>query len=255
MPKTEMLRTGIVCSDPKRLAARLLVSDITVLPPDIAAQKGYLAQEVIVPTEPRNPTPAELQAFVAQESTPHPFTLASLPRKVGEAIVQICQEPGFKNDPNRSRDLGLGFTGAPTGYRLDPPGMLNVSRDGKILVGDHIDCWDDPALRLAVINMGPGVRWHRITPGFSRDDIEAPYPVPNARYEHYKRLLSGENPLDLLAYWVKLNPPSETHVEGIVASPVARYLHDGATYGTTTESTAAFFAASSAMPPPVESII
>lgn len=238
-------RIGIVDLDPPFLQDKLLVSALQILEPEIAQQQGYGYREVIVPTQPHKPTQEQLEAIMPDEYTTHLLRLTRLPASIGHRALHHIKAPGFRMDPTNILDLGSDFSGAPLSFRLDKPDQMNVSVDNDGLkVGDHIDTWDDSSLQLAILNMGPGKRWHRIAPAFCRDDMNGERPSPGARHAHMRELLkSGE---DLLTYWVPLGAPAVnttgSTVEAIVSSPVARYLHEGSTHGCDQASTAVFIA-------------
>jgi hypothetical protein len=222
------------------------VSSQEILDPSVAEERGYGRREVIVPTIPRHPTNEQLGAIIANEETSDVLHLKSLPASIGDRAIRLCQEPGFAMNPANYSDLGEGFVGAPFGFRLDPPGQTNVSIDSDALkVGDHIDTWDNSDMQLAVLNMGPGTRWHRITPAFSRDDMDGQRPSPEVRQAHMRNMIEAGMGGRLLAYWIFLDAPSrasngELMVEAVMTSPVTRYLHEGSTYKAMAESTAAF---------------
>lgn len=238
---------GIHCTDPGLLRNRILVSDQRILDAKTADIHGYGHREVIVPTDQREPTDEQLIAIIANGETGHKIHLVSLPASIGNRALEACQAPDFRMVVDNYVDLGNDFIGAPLGSRLDKPDQVNVSVDDKNLkVGDHIDIWPDPDVKLAILNMGPGERYHRITPAFSRDDMNGQRPTPQVREVHMRDMLASGT--SLLTYWVRLDPPQLTTsgeismIEAILPSPVARYLHEGSTLGAQAESTAVFIA-------------
>lgn len=245
---------GISCSEPDLLRNRLLISNLEILDPSAAQERGYGCREVIVPTAPHKPTDDQLEAIIATENTSDLLRLTLLPASIGHTAARLCQEPDFTMNFENYSDLGEGFIGAPLGYRLDQPGQINVAVDHENLkVGDHIDNTENSDVRFAVLNMGPGTRLHRITPAFSRDDMDGQRPSPERRHEHMKSLIEAGLSKRLLAYWILLDAPSVTRngelmVEAIMPSPVARYLHDGSTYEAKEESTAVFISTPPGMP-------
>lgn len=245
MSRNTLNRIGIVAPDSTSLQDKLLVSGLRILEPELAVLQGYGYREVIVPTEPCRPTQEQLEAILPDEYTTHVLRLTRLPVSIGNRALQHIKDSDFRMDPTNSLDLGSDFRGAPQGFRLDKPDQINVSVDNEGLkVGDHIDTWEDPSVQWAILNMGPGERWHRIAPTFCRDDMNGERPSPGARHAHMRNLVeAGE---ELLTYWIPLGAPAvsatDSTVEAIVSSPVARYLHEGSTYCSDQASTAVFIA-------------
>src|SRR5688572_12171182 len=136
---------GIQCTDPELLRSRLLVSDLTILSAETAEKHGYGHREVIVPTDPEEPTDEQLAAIIASEKTPHKIHLVSLPASIGNRAIEVCQAQDFSMAVDNYVDLGNDFIGAPLDSRVDKPGQVNVTVDEQNLkVGDHIDAWSDP---------------------------------------------------------------------------------------------------------------
>lgn len=244
---------GIHCTDPGLLRSRILVSGQMILDAKTAEIHGYGHREVIVPTDPQAPTDEQLAAIIASEETRHKVHLVSLPASIGNQALKVCQAPDFKMIVDNYKDLGEDFIGAPLGSRLDKANQVNVSVDGDGLkVGDHVDTWPDPNVQLAILNMGPGERWHRLAPAFSRDDMNGQRPTSDVREAHLQSMIASG--IDCDTYWIRLEPPRPVApgeiplVEAILPSPVARYLHEGSTLGAQAESTAIFIATPSDRP-------
>jgi len=241
---SEANRLGVACTNPRYLKHRLLVSNLKLLDTDTAARNDFGSNEVIVPTEPRQPTDHETTAFTANPETSYVLRLVSLPISIGKNAMKLAGSEGaFRVETGMPVDLGGGLSATHIGVREDAPGQMNVSKDAKgFKVGDHIDNFPDPSYRIAVLNMGPGVRWHRLTPSFSREELNGQPPGPNERNAHMKNVLEANQ--GLLAYWLRLDPPEfspePTTVDALIFSPVANYLHDGATIYGGEVSTAVF---------------
>lgn len=261
MSKNMNLPLGIHCTDPASLESRLLVSDLRILDPVAAEAGGYGYREVIVPTEPQKPTDEQVAAFIADETTRHVMHLVSLPAAVGQRALGLVRPPESARALDDFTTLDKGFMGSPRGARLDGAGQLHVSKDGEELyVGDHIDARPDPDQRFAIVNVGPGHRWHRLTPTFCRDDMGGQKPVPEVRHAHLRAM--QEAGMSLLTYWVRIDSPWLTAsgdtaaYNALVSSPVTRYLHEGSTFDAVEPSTALFISTPPAAPaPPYPSLV
>lgn len=241
---------GMVCAEPSLLKDRLLVSGLQLIDRHTAAANGYGDREVIVPTTPRQPTTREVAEFTASDATLNKLRLVALPLSIGEKAIRLCADAlEFHAATAAPEKLDNGFFATDIGIRVDAAGQANVSLDPEgCKVGEHIDTEDDPLYRIAVLNMGPGKRWHRLTPAFSREELGNQRPEPDLRNAYMKNLQQKDEDRALLAYWIRLDPPvfvqAEPAVEALLFSPVANYLHDGATLGAKLGSTAIFIAPS-----------
>lgn len=256
MRNRETYALGIL-GDPDKLAERVLVSGIRLLDPDEAASLGYGVREVIIPTEPRLPSKAELEAIRATSETRRVAKFVKVAQEVGQRAVEVARVPGWSFNPDSELTaFGHGVVGISGGFRKDPANRTTVSVDDQDLaVGLHIDNQPrHPNLRAAILNMGQegeeeaGTRWHIVTPGFNTDSLDGQPPRPAVRNAYMRQLVRTGADEEVMSYWFKLDPPeldvSTGHVmvEALTGSPITWGLHDGSTYGDPRPSTAAFIA-------------
>jgi hypothetical protein len=239
MKITEKYDIGIACSTPELLQERLLVSGLTLLSPDEAFSKGFGKREVIAPTGFRRAEEEELRAIIATKETEHVVKLVRVASEVGRTVANIAKAPGYTFDMTAPpTDFGFGISGIPGGVRHDDASMSSVTRDENgLLVGDHINTRPYKNMKAALINNGPGPRWHRITPSslLNAETFDGETPGPMLRAERMRELLKDGRAGELLSYAVRINEPffndvSQSYLsEALVGSPVTRYLHDGST--------------------------
>jgi hypothetical protein len=246
---------GIHSVDPELLRKRYRVSQGLVLLDPLAAEIiGYNEPEsgvgVITPivddqdpvSSLRIPTDAELDAITADPNTKRVMQLVRLPRPIATLLLQEC----MRNDVDQNTpkyELAPSIIGTPSNTRFDEPGQLNVTVNPNKVnrftglppkVGDHVDGYEDPNIALLAVNMGPGERWHRITPDLNRDT------AGEKRVDRYQFMLRHPAPESIPVHWFKLQAPDDDYVEAIVNAPVSYVLHEGSTIGSDTPSRALF---------------
>ncbi len=251
---------GIHTTNPELLRERYRISEgITLLDPLQAERAGYNRPEpgvgVITPVvdvaDPlsslRVPTDQEIEAIRATPDTKRVMQLVRLPKAAGMFMLGLCtatQELGLQASPETPKhQLMPGIIGAPLDMRLDAPNQQNTTVNPTLInrftglppkVGDHVDGYADPDVTLMAVNMGPGARWHRITPGLNRNI------AGEKRVDRFRFMQEYPDPQNLPVHWLRLAPPTEEHVEAILNSPVSWALHEGSTLGSP-ESSKAFF--------------
>ena len=242
---------GVACHDVEALWQRMLISDLRLLDPKEAQTQGCGKREVIVPGDIfRLLTEQELDAILVPPNTLNAIKYVKLPASIGERAVAIDQSPSYKLDPQSAPiDFGEGVTGHVGGSRYDEADLVNVSKDDDdLFVGSHIDNFrSDPGKRIAaVLNLGPGKRWHYVAPSFTLSVLGAG-PGPASRNAYMRqRIERGE---EVLAYWFGIEPPyhdpdtNETVLDALVNSPVATCLHEGSTLGSRQGSHVVFIVA------------
>ena len=249
MGTAEKYDFGIECiGDPDAWRTRILVCGLQLLTSDQGLARGYGEREVIVPTEFWEPSDEELTAIIATEQTKHVARLVNVAAAVGERVVAVSDYDDFRVDLRQEpMDFGDGIRGFPGKFRDDPPNMLNVSKDDdELLVGEHIDVRPYPELKGAIINLGPGDRWHRVSPNFNAAPFDGLPAVPSRRNSYMReRIMAGEAD-SLRSYSFLLHGPTtdpatgQVMAEALVDSPVAWYLHDGSTQGLSQASRVSF---------------
>jgi hypothetical protein len=259
MTETLNLPIRINCQDPELLLGRCMVSGIRVLDPDEAVAQGYKPHGAIVPTEPREPTEAELLRFIATPDTPpsQVMHLRRLPAYLAHYIIgqRVARPPLDEASPRIVIAPGVesmyrGVT-ATTGNQLSTtvdPDMLNPVTGAPSKVGMHLDAYkgeDTSALRLAGINMGPGRRYFYIAPGINRESLGGPeLRTVTDQAACITRTGLHEDPAAV--YWLRLDAPQlgesgdpQTY-EAYTNAAVAWHSHDGSTWGLPDPSRAAF---------------
>ncbi len=248
------MKVGIYCQNRDALRECCFVSEVTLLEPEEAIRQGYYPSEsAIVPgTPPRPATDAELDRFVANETTDRLMQLWRIPRELGNLILQgclTCKDP--RNAPREEILPGVygryrPHTPSPSGGQ--EPGRLTTSANGAIIntvtnqpsrVGLHIDVTASSTTSL-FMNTGPGYRYHIVTPDFNTDTVPDGQIRPEriAYMEAYRQ--RRERPPDdtppFLAYWLRVDPPTADYFMAVVGVRVGEVLHDGLTYGCTERS-------------------
>lgn len=240
-----MNEIGIHCTNPEALQERLIVWDGLELTSRAEADSASAVFDdvpLVLPRGmPRAASMEETLEIIATPDTKRVMQLCRLPRSVGELLVRQCQEaPQFRQDQPYAQ-LTEHISGRYVSWRDDPAEQLTVTQrngtDKRIATpakaGFHIDTWKDEAFNLAIINAGPGERWHCIVPGYTRSVIGGAGRQDRINY--------FEQHTDNLAkvFGIRLDPPT-THHEAIIGSPVAHVLHDGSTITANEGSTAVF---------------
>ena len=242
---------GVHSENPDILAQRYRVSDgVVQLGLKQAVALGYSPREIagavtiprvdmVQPLDSlRKPTERELKDITAEADTKRVMRIVRLGQAVVEQLRERCIDAKVKPHMqiDEYQELLPGIWGLPASVREDQANQLSVSISTVHFgtkVGEHIDEWADPSTSFLIANMGPGERWHRVTPEINRDAIRGATHTSRAKY-----LEAHPDPSSIPVHWFKLEPPRDGCVEAIVGSPVAWARHDGSTIGSNEPSEA-----------------